>query len=61
MSGYGLNSARMLTEGRGEREPLVKTGDGVNEAANRRVDIVIKPVVEGQEQQAYAPPPYLGS
>ena len=61
MSSYGLNTARMLTEGRGEREPLVKTGDGVNEAANRRVDIVIKPVVEGQEQQAYAPPPYLGS
>ncbi|MBR9812463.1 OmpA family protein [bacterium] len=61
MSNYGLNTARTLTEGRGEREPLVRTGDGVNEAANRRVDIVIKPVVEGQEQQAYAPPPYLGS
>ena len=61
MSAYGLTSARVLTEGRGEREPIVKTGDGVNEAANRRVDIVIKPVVEGQEQQAYAPPPYLGS
>lgn len=61
MSSYGLAGARVLTEGRGEREPIVKTGDGVNEAANRRVDVVIKPVVEGQEQQAYAPPPYLGS
>lgn len=57
----GVSAARVREEGRGEREPLVRTGDGVKEARNRRVDIVIKPVVEGQEQQAWTPPPYLGS
>lgn len=60
MGGQGLPGTRMRQEGRGEREPLVNTGDGVKESRNRRVDIIIKPVVEGQEQQAWAPPPYLG-
>lgn len=56
----GVSSARIREEGRGEREPLVRTGDGVKESRNRRVDIVIKPVIEGQESQAWTPPPYLG-
>lgn len=60
MGGQGLSGQRVRQEGRGEREPLVRTGDNVKEARNRRVDIVIKPVVEGQEQQAWMPPPYLG-
>lgn len=60
MTGQGLPGSRVRQEGRGERELLVRTGDGVKESRNRRVDIVIKPVVEGQEQQAWAPPPYLG-
>ncbi|WP_028079288.1 OmpA family protein [Solimonas soli] len=60
LASQGVPSQRMRQEGRGEREPLVRTGDNVNEPRNRRVDIVIKPVVEGQEQQAWAPPPYLG-
>lgn len=60
LSSQGVPSNRMRTEGRGEREPLIRTADNVNEPRNRRVDIVIKPVIEGQEQQAWAPPPYLG-
>jgi outer membrane protein OmpA-like peptidoglycan-associated protein len=60
MGGQGLPGSRVRQEGRGEREPLVRTGDGVKESRNRRVDIVIKPVVQGQEQQAWTPPPYLG-
>lgn len=60
MASQGVPSQRMRTEGRGEREPLVRTGDNVKEPRNRRVDIVIKPVVQGQEQQAWTPPPYLG-
>ena len=60
LSSVGVPSQRIRQEGRGEREPLVRTGDNVNEPRNRRVDIVIKPVVEGQESQAWAPPPYLG-
>lgn len=60
LSSQGVPSQRIRQEGRGERELLVRTADNVNEPRNRRVDIVIKPVVEGQEQQAWAPPPYLG-
>ncbi len=60
LSGQGVLASRVRQEGRGEREPLVRTGDNVKEPRNRRVDIVIKPVIEGQEQQAWTPPPYLG-
>ncbi len=61
ISGQGVPASRLRQEGRGERELLIRTGDNVNESRNRRVDIVIKPIVEGQEQQAWTPPPYLGS
>jgi outer membrane protein OmpA-like peptidoglycan-associated protein len=60
MSSQGVPAGRLREEGRGEREPLVRTADGVKEARNRRVDIVIKPVIEGREQEAWTPPPYLG-
>lgn len=56
----GLPAGRVREEGRGERELLVRTADGVKEARNRRVDIIIKPVIEGREQEAWTPPPYLG-
>jgi outer membrane protein OmpA-like peptidoglycan-associated protein len=61
LAGQGVPVSRLRQEGRGERELLVRTGDNVNESRNRRVDIVIKPIIEGQEQQAWTPPPYLGS
>ncbi len=64
VSGYlaqsGVPQTRIREEGRGEREPAVRTADNVKEARNRRVDIVLKPVVEGNEQAAWTPPPYLG-
>ena len=56
----GVPQTRIREEGRGEREPAVRTADGVKEARNRRVDIVLKPVVEGNENAAWTPPPYLG-
>ena len=56
----GLIAGRVREEGRGERELLVRTPDQTNEARNRRVDIIIKAVVQGNEQAAYTPPPYLG-
>jgi outer membrane protein OmpA-like peptidoglycan-associated protein len=60
LASQGVPGTRLREEGRGEREPIVRTGDNVKEARNRRVDIVIKPVVEGNEQAAWTPPPYLG-
>lgn len=60
IASQGLPASRIREEGRGERELLVRTGDGVAETRNRRVDIVIKAVVQGNEQAAWTPPPYLG-
>ncbi len=57
----GVNPDRMLTEGRGEREPIADNSTPAGRTKNRRVDIVIKAIVEGNEGAAYTPPPYLGS
>ena len=38
----GFPSERMDTVGRGEREPLVPTADGVAEARNRRVEVKLR-------------------
>lgn len=56
----GVPAQRMREEGRGERELLVRTADNTNEPRNRRVDIVIKAIVQGNEAAAYTPPGYLG-
>lgn len=61
MGSQGLQFGRMKTEGRGEREPVASNATPEGKRRNRRVDIVIKPVVEGREQEAYQPPPYLGA
>lgn len=61
LTSNGLNTARLLTEGRGESEPVSDNSTKDGQRRNRRVDIVIKPIIEGQEQQAYTPPPYLGA
>ena len=38
----GIAAARIESVGRGKREPLVPTADGVAEAANRRVEITLR-------------------
>lgn len=38
--GLPVDNARVT--GRGEREPKVRTGDGVSEAANRRVEVILR-------------------
>lgn len=57
----GVPSDRLREEGRGKREPIASNDTDEGRSRNRRVDIVIKPVVEGHEADAYTPPPYLGS
>ena len=57
----GVLPERIVTEGRGESEPLADNSTKAGQAQNRRVDIVIKAIVEGNEGAAYTPPPYLGS
>jgi outer membrane protein OmpA-like peptidoglycan-associated protein len=42
MLGLGIPAARIRAAGRGEREPLVPTLDGVEEPRNRRVEINVR-------------------
>ena len=39
---HGIAQERIRTAGRGEREPVVPTADGVDEARNRRVEISVR-------------------
>jgi outer membrane protein OmpA-like peptidoglycan-associated protein len=61
LTGRGVDSQRVLTWGRGESQPIATNDTEAGRAENRRVDVVIKPIVEGQEAQAFSEPPYLGS
>jgi outer membrane protein OmpA-like peptidoglycan-associated protein len=40
--GMGIPAERILTAGRGRREPLIPTADGVTEPRNRRVEISVR-------------------
>lgn len=61
LSGRGVNSQRLLTWARGESQPVASNKTDAGRAQNRRVAIVIKPIVEGQERQAFSAPPDLGN
>jgi len=54
----GVPQGRIRTEGRGEREPRATNATAAGKQLNRRVEIYVKPIIEGQEQQAYQPPAY---
>jgi len=57
----GVPNDRVMMEGRGENEPRASNATLDGRRMNRRVDIVIKPIVEGQEDRAFDPPPPLTS
>jgi outer membrane protein OmpA-like peptidoglycan-associated protein len=59
--GQGLDQRRLKTEGRGEMEPIAGNGTAEGRKKNRRVDIVIKPIVEDAEESAFRSPGFLGS
>jgi outer membrane protein OmpA-like peptidoglycan-associated protein len=40
--GVGIPEGRIQTAGRGKREPIVPTGDQVDEPKNRRVEINVR-------------------
>ncbi len=52
--------SRVRMEGRGEREPRATNATAAGKQLNRRVEIYVKPIVEGQEERAYEPPRYTG-
>ncbi len=58
LASYGVPRQRLRTEGRGEREPRATNDTEAGRQLNRRVEIFVKPIVEGQEQRAYESPRY---
>lgn len=60
MRSRGLDGDRLVIEGRGLREPMATNDTADGRRQNRRVDIVLKPIVEGEEDKAYEAPPNLG-
>lgn len=53
----GVNGDRLIYEGRGERQSVASNETAEGRRRNRRVEIFIKPIVEGREPAAYEPPP----
>ena len=53
----GVDGARLRAEGRGELEPRASNDTEAGRQLNRRVELFVKPIVEGNEAQAYEPPP----
>jgi outer membrane protein OmpA-like peptidoglycan-associated protein len=54
--GQGVPSSRLITEGRGETEPRDSNATESGRQLNRRVEIFVKPIVEGDEGSAYETP-----
>ncbi len=55
-SRFGVAADRILTEGRGETEPRADNTTAAGRQLNRRVELYVKPVVEGSEAEAYEAP-----
>jgi outer membrane protein OmpA-like peptidoglycan-associated protein len=58
LASYGVPRQRLRTEGRGESEPRDSNATEAGRQLNRRVEIFVKPIVQGQEQRAYESPRY---
>lgn len=56
----GINPQRVLTWARGESQPVASNATAAGRAKNRRVAIVLKPIVKGNEREAFSAPPNLG-
>ncbi len=56
LSGNGVVRTRMRMSGRGENRPIADNATSTGRSQNRRVEIYLKPIVEGRENDAYRPP-----
>ncbi len=56
LNSSGVHPTRLYTEGRGETQPRANNGTAEGRSLNRRVEIYLKPVVEGQEAAALEAP-----
>lgn len=58
LAARGVPYDRLRTEGMGELAPRATNDTEAGRQLNRRVEIYLKPVVEGQEQRAYEQPQF---
>jgi outer membrane protein OmpA-like peptidoglycan-associated protein len=56
LAAAGVDASRVRTEGRGETQPEASNATAEGRSKNRRVEIYLKPVVEGKEQEALQAP-----
>ena len=56
LTAAGVDSSRVRAEGRGEAQPEASNTTAAGRSENRRVEIYLKPVVEGKEQEALQTP-----
>jgi len=56
LSQNGVQRDRMRMVGRGESLPVADNGSSAGRSQNRRVEIYLKPIVEGRENDAYRSP-----
>lgn len=52
----GIPADRLVTVGRGEQKPRATNDTEAGRQLNRRVEIYVKPVIEGQESEAFQTP-----
>lgn len=58
LASAGVPRSRLRTEGRGESEPRATNDTEAGRQLNRRVELFVKPIVEGREGSAYESPSY---
>ncbi len=58
LTSHGVAYEKLRTEGRGELEARDTNATEAGRQLNRRVEIFVKPIVEGQEERAYDSPQY---
>ncbi|MEE9334960.1 MAG: OmpA family protein [Granulosicoccaceae bacterium] len=56
LSRNGVDRTRMRMSGRGENQPVSDNASSAGRSDNRRVEIYLKSIVEGRENDAYRPP-----
>lgn len=56
LSKTGVQRTRLRSSGRGENQPVADNGSSAGRSQNRRVEIFLKPIVQGREREAFTAP-----